>query len=138
MKTRHFNFSAVVRAATDVAGEWVVHVLDLDLVTQGRSIPHAFEMAGEASAMVLIDDLGAGKDPLARRASQDAWDAFWAMAREGTPVRPADVDSRDRSIVVLGQLHIELRTSDERPAPRSVRRADVPFAVTSRMVEAQV
>lgn len=38
--------------AEDVPGQWVAHVIELDLITQGNSLRHALEMAGEAIEIV--------------------------------------------------------------------------------------
>jgi predicted RNase H-like HicB family nuclease len=69
------NLIVLVMPAEDLPGQWIAHCLNLDLVTQGNSIEHALEMAGEAIQMVVADDLRDGLDPLERPlAPRECWD----------------------------------------------------------------
>ena len=71
---RQYNFWVVFHPSPDLAGIWVAHCLDVDVVTQGAGIMHAYSMVMEAVYMVLVDDLNRGADPLRRRAPQKYWE----------------------------------------------------------------
>lgn len=61
--------------APDVAGQWTAHCLDWDLVTQGDSEEHAWEMLREAVEMVVANDQEHGRNPFDRkRAPQKYWE----------------------------------------------------------------
>lgn len=60
------SVTAVVTPAPDVPGQWVVECQEIGLVTQGNSLSHALEMAREAVADVIADDMLHGFDPLGR------------------------------------------------------------------------
>ncbi|HVY65901.1 MAG TPA: hypothetical protein VHH11_13850 [Gammaproteobacteria bacterium] len=64
---RHFNVWVLARPAADLPEQWIAHVLNLDVVTQGNSLAHALDMAVEATLMVLSDDIAEGRNPQARR-----------------------------------------------------------------------
>src|SRR5580704_11273285 len=70
---RVYSAWVLVHPAEDVAGAWVAHALDFDIVTHGESAEHAMNMVVEAVEMVLEEDMAEGRDPYARRAP----DAFW-------------------------------------------------------------
>lgn len=57
---------------------WEAHVLELNVVTYGKSLGHAIDMAVEAAEMVIHDDLSAGEYPLRplRRADPEDWAAY--------------------------------------------------------------
>jgi hypothetical protein len=83
---RSFNMWVVVKPADDLPDQWVAHCLDLDVVTQGTSFKHAMDMVFEAASMVVVDELVAGRDPLARRAPVEDWNDLYRIMREGHPV----------------------------------------------------
>lgn len=61
------NYSVLVRFfREDGFDGWVAHVLSLDLVTHGKTLYEAIEMARDVSAMMIADDLNANLDPLDR------------------------------------------------------------------------
>lgn len=57
----------------DVPGYWEAHCLDLDVVTQGRTLGEAVIAVREAMLMVIEDDLRMNIDPLRRRAPDEFW-----------------------------------------------------------------
>jgi predicted RNase H-like HicB family nuclease len=85
MDSRRYTLWVTVRRADDVPGEWVSHVLDLDVVTQGQSVQHALHMAREAAEMVILHDLNDSKDPLARgeTAPEECWSLLWRIQGRG-------------------------------------------------------
>jgi predicted RNase H-like HicB family nuclease len=84
----------LIERADDVAGEWVAHCLDFDVIAQGTSLHHAFEMAKESVEMVVIDDLERGADPRARRAPDEHWKRLSSILdrseKASSSVLPAD------------------------------------------------
>ncbi|MBS2028705.1 MAG: hypothetical protein JST54_12460 [Deltaproteobacteria bacterium] len=73
----HFDYWVTVRPSEDVPGQWVAHCLNIDVVSQGNSLAHAFEMIMEASLQTVMDDVAAGRDPDERRAPQEFWTDLW-------------------------------------------------------------
>jgi hypothetical protein len=94
MRAREYTFWFVFRRAKDVPGEWVGHCLDLDVVTQGTSLQHTMRMLGEACAMIVCDDVQAGRDPLDRRAPQAHWDCMFNMVAHGQTVDFRSLDEK--------------------------------------------
>jgi predicted RNase H-like HicB family nuclease len=66
----------VVIPTDDVPGEWLAHCLDLNVMSQGRSLSHALDMVIEAVDLVLEEDRKAGLDPFDRTAPPEEWAAF--------------------------------------------------------------
>ncbi|MBS2024981.1 MAG: type II toxin-antitoxin system HicB family antitoxin [Deltaproteobacteria bacterium] len=62
-------------------GEWVATCPDFYVVTQGRSLKHAFEMIQEAVFETVRDDLADDRDPMDRRAPKKIWDDLWSRLR---------------------------------------------------------
>ena len=100
-RARIYNAWVFVRPADDVAGQWVAHCLEFDVVTQGNSLAHALEMVVEAVSMVVADDLDAGRDPLARRAPPPCWDEMWTFIRGRTPRMLSEADLEHGTIAAL-------------------------------------
>lgn len=89
---RSFNLWVVVKPAEDLPDQWVAHCLDLDVVTQGTSYKHAMNMVFEAASMVVVDELVAGRDPLARRAPPEDWADLYRILNEGHHVSFAQLE----------------------------------------------
>lgn len=92
MNTREYNFWFVFQRAEDVPGEWVGHCLELDVVSQGKSLKHAAEMLAEACFITVCDDLIAQKDPLCRRAPDEFWKALYKIIDHGEKVDFSSLD----------------------------------------------
>lgn len=86
MTVRIQNLWVLFRPSEQIAGEWIAHCLELDVVTQGTSLRHAGEMIMEAVKMVLDEDLRAKLDPFRRRerTPQEAWDELEALLHGGS------------------------------------------------------
>ena len=84
--TREYNFWFVLQRAENIPGEWTAHCLELDVVSQGRSLRHAMEMLHEACCIVVCDDLVAGRDPLDRRAPAKFWDDLYKIIEKDKKV----------------------------------------------------
>lgn len=83
----------LLRPAEDLAGAWVAHSLEFDVVSQGNSAEHAMEMVAEAVNMVVQDDLNDGRDPYAQQRAQRAVDCLIAVQMFVMPkVMPTEDD----------------------------------------------
>ena len=78
-----YDLWVMIEPAHDVPGQWVAHCLSLDVVTQGNSAKHAFQMVVEAVTMTLADDLCHDVDPLARRAPEEFWTELDELRKKG-------------------------------------------------------
>jgi len=97
----------MVTPSEGVPGQWVAHVLNLDLVTQGDSIEHAFEMAREAVLEVIGDDLRNGREPLERPMAED--ECWQLLARAYQRARPlTDIKDRSKIRMAVAQLRVTI------------------------------
>jgi predicted RNase H-like HicB family nuclease len=95
----------LVTPSEQLAGQWVAHCLNLDVVTQGNSIEHAFEMAQEAILMAIADDLAEGLDPMERQpAPQSCWDFFVHVVQRGRPLE--SVQDKSAISAVVGMFKV--------------------------------
>ncbi|HET7502088.1 MAG TPA: hypothetical protein VFK02_13820 [Kofleriaceae bacterium] len=101
-KTLVLTGSIVVAPAEDIAGLWVGHCLDFDVISQGSGPHEAIEAVIEAVAMTVLDDLHAGLDPCDRRAPDEYWGRLANVLKHGEQVRLADVKS-DCKLVIATQ-----------------------------------
>jgi len=75
-KLQH-RLHVLIYPAPDLAGQWVAHCLDLDLVSQGSSATHALEMIAEAVQLSVQWAIEEGRPPLEMRpAPAEEWDRF--------------------------------------------------------------
>ena len=64
----------LIYQAPDVPGQWIAHCLEIDLVTQGNSAPHALEMIAEAIEIVAKDNVARGRPAIEiRPAPAEDW-----------------------------------------------------------------
>lgn len=97
--------------APDVRGEWLGHVLDLNIMSQGRSLEHVIAMTLEATSLAIQWDLEAGKDPFVVR--KRARPSEYAKARrallEGRPIASSDAKKIKSADLVVGVfvLHVK-------------------------------
>lgn len=85
---------AVVTPSESIPGQWIGHCLTIDVVTQGTSIAHAFEMLEEAVLLSVEDDLGRGLDPLTRpQAPPECWKIVQDVVRSGVPLGQLENDT---------------------------------------------
>lgn len=83
--TRTFSLTVYLTRAPDVAGQWVGHCLDVDVVSQGDSMKHAYEMTREAVEMIVLDDLNVGREPAQRSAPREEWEAAYGVVKSANP-----------------------------------------------------
>lgn len=107
MKTFAEAIFSVIVTPSEVKGQWVAHCLNIDLVTQGDSVQHAFAMALESVRTVVADDLKQGLDPLDRKeAPEECWKLMNETVRHGQPMSTVEDLSRIR--VAVGQIAIRV------------------------------
>lgn len=112
----------VIERADDVPGEWVGHCLDFDVVTQGRELPHTFEMLNEAVSMVVIDDLDAGREPRSRRAPEEFWQRLSKMLDRAEKRPEAEPFPRDPSPAAVYIYEVMFSAHHVTVPPRSKAR----------------
>lgn len=105
MRTASSTFTILITPAESLPGQWVAHCLNIDLVTQGNSIEHAFEMAREAVLLVVEDDLRNSLDPLDRpSAPPDCWASVQDIMQQGCPL--SDVRDPGEIAAAIGMLRV--------------------------------
>ena len=126
------NMMVLVTPAASVPGQWVAHCLNLDVVTQGESIQHAFMMAREAVEQVVADDLAAGLDPLDRpSASEECWTLVEAIMRGGRPLSTIDDPRAVRAAVAFLQVSVPRDALPEHARPLVVEMAPAPWQMAA-------
>lgn len=119
---RFYNFWVVVRPSKELEGQWIAHCLELDIVTQGNSIRHVFEMIEEAVSMAVIDDLADQIEPHSRNsAPKEYWDELWENIKRGESIELVELMKSDDSTIsfVAAQLvtRVEMQVKE---LPREV------------------
>jgi len=102
-----YSLRVIAKPLEDVPGEWFVHCLDLDLMSQGTSLQHAFRMLYEAALIAVGSDLLAGLDPLDRRAPDEFWEERQKLLESGRPISLKEAES----LPVGKRLATEMRFS---------------------------
>lgn len=129
MKSRRVHHLWVLfRPSTDVAGDWVAHCLDLDVVTQGRSLRHAVEMVLEAVVLTVEADVAAKLDPFRRGARTPQENrAELEHLLHGGSLDPLETIEATEGVSLVA-LPLELyMMADAKPAVRRAR-ADAGFS----------
>lgn len=91
------NVWFLIERAKDLPGEWFASCPDFYVVSQGRSLKHAFDMLFEAVSMVVTSDLERGADPEDRRAPKAKWDELWGVVKHAEKRPPAEPFPSDDS-----------------------------------------
>jgi predicted RNase H-like HicB family nuclease len=109
------NVWILIERAKDLPGTWIGLCLDFDVVTQGKSLRHAFAMAREAVEMTVRADLKAGRDPRERRAPWRCWAHLWDVV-ERAERRPSTgpLIPRDESSVAAFAAELVLEAGKRR------------------------
>lgn len=81
--TVEFPLRVVLYPAPDVAGQWVAHGLETDVVTQGDSVEHALAMMADALDTLARHQAGQRR-PLLRLRPAPA--EVWELAADARPV----------------------------------------------------
>jgi predicted RNase H-like HicB family nuclease len=99
------NVVVLVTPAEDVPGQWIAHCLNVDVVTQGDSVQHAFMMAQEAIVQVVEDDVRQGFNPLDRKsAPAECWDVVRETLQHGTPMESIE----DSALIVAAVGYVRV------------------------------
>ncbi len=103
----------LVARSEQVAGQWVAHCLALDIVSQGDSIAHAFEMASEAVLECVKSDIEHDLNPSDRQpAPEKEWEPLFKLLKTGRPLDAIPAEETDQISVVAGQLRVTVRCED--------------------------
>ena len=136
-ETSAFRLWISVSRAPDVRGAWLAHCLDLDVMAQSDSLAHAFDDVRAAAGFLLADDLRAGRDPLATRATAPAaaWAELWRvidLAEKRPPGEPVPAH-QERVTVFVAQcvVHVQRASRDKRVATKRQKKLpdEVPLAL---------
>lgn len=115
------TLTVLVTPATELPGQWVAHCLNIDLVTQGDSVQHAFAMAREAILMVVRDDIEHGRDPLQRKeAPAECWAPLMMIHKHGRPLSSFKDLSKVRAAATMFQLLVPIDDLPEHARPAEV------------------
>ena len=137
LPTRTYNFWVLAYPAPDLPGQWIGHCLDIDVFSHGDSLEHALRMTLEAAVIVVLDDVGQGRDPLDRRAPDEEWAPLWKLVTEGTFIAasqlatnaPDELDGAAIQIVVTTYEPVAVADAWKRvPAAWAHRRDDAVHA----------
>ena len=80
--TIEFPLRVVVYPAPDLAGQWVAHGLETDLITQGDSVEHAVAMMADAVETLAAYHVEHGLFPVRLRPAPEE---VWALAGQRQP-----------------------------------------------------
>jgi hypothetical protein len=119
-----FNLWTLLRRAPESGNRWEAHVLELGVVTYGDSLSHVIAMANEASYMVLVDDIEAGRNPLARRAPDEDWQELYELRKHARFCEIEDIDEDAVHLVALNteiDIVVEKSTRVQEPPGESRR-----------------
>jgi predicted RNase H-like HicB family nuclease len=105
--------TVLIEPSDEIAGEWVAHVLELDAVTQGRSVAHALEMAEEAAGIVLTESAAPR-----RRAPEPEWERAYGLMREGERIPLDQLEHPSAAIEALVAV-VEVSVATSTGAPRA-------------------
>lgn len=81
------------------------HCLQLDIISQGDSIEHAFEMVCEACELAMNADYADGLDPFDREPAPDEdWEPYYKIMKRPVPLSRVPVERRHRVKAVAGEI----------------------------------
>jgi predicted RNase H-like HicB family nuclease len=107
----------VVSPAERVPGEWLAHCLDLNIMSQGRSLSHALDMMIEAVELVVDEDCKAGLDPFDRSAPAEDWAEWSEHMRDAelSSLEELEGQSDDGDLAwIATQLTVRIAVAQER------------------------
>lgn len=92
---RVYSCWIVVEPAEDIAGQWVSHCLNFDIISQGATAKEAADSVCEAVAASIVDDLTKQLDPLERGTTTppEDWERLDKILKAGTPVKMSEVSA---------------------------------------------
>lgn len=115
----------VVHQAEDLPGQWVAHVLDFNVITQGLSPEDAIDMAREA-AQIVVEAITGGDAPIYHVSPLEDWGRFLRVCKTGSLALAcvADGDIELACLLDADDWHelarwVAARPRDPAPAARS-------------------
>jgi predicted RNase H-like HicB family nuclease len=110
--------SVLVTPAADLPGQWVAHCLQLDLMSQGESIEHAFKMICEACELAMNSDLEDDLDPFDREpAPDDAWEPYYRIMKNAVPLSRVPPERRSKVKAIAGEIVATIHVKSEHVDP---------------------
>jgi len=104
---RVYRVTVTICPADDKSGEWIGHVLDFDIVSQGSSPKAAYDNAVESAAMVVCDDLNENREPGRRNAPVEYWKALEkALTRPHEEVKLSQMDAKNLTKMYVAQAFL--------------------------------
>lgn len=100
---RVYTCWVLVERAEDLAGVWVSHCLNFDVIAHGDSPAQAIANVYQCAVAAVIDDLNAGLDPAERSAPDEEWSRLWKIVNQGTPIKLSQVKS-DEKLLLATQI----------------------------------
>ena len=115
-ETRPLSVLVTPASGLQDGDQWVAHCLQLDVVSQGNSIEHAFQMICEACWMAISSDLADGLDPFLREPAPDeAWAPYYEIMKNPVPLSRVPVERRGSLKAIAGELVAVFAPVAERP-----------------------
>lgn len=124
MQVDKFNFSVLIHPARDVPGQWIAHVLELDVVTQGNSVAHVFDMVEEAAKMVCAEN----ERTAWVRAPEDDWLRFYEIMNDGTSFEEAAEVPPGAWVAAIVEVVVSTPKASRQHAVVPVKRSGQPLA----------
>jgi predicted RNase H-like HicB family nuclease len=110
--------SVLVTPAADLPGQWVAHCLQLDIMSQGDSIDHAFRMICEACDLAMNSDLEDELDPFDREPAPDEdWEPYYRIMKNGVTLSTVPPERRHKVRAVAGEIIAVLHRKSEHVDP---------------------
>lgn len=97
-----------ITRAEDVAGCWVAHCLEYDIVSMGDSPQDALANVREAVGIALADDLNNDLDPSSRRAPDEEWAPLLSLFDRATQQVPVNALDRAPFKEFAAPIHVVL------------------------------
>jgi len=123
--TVEFPLRIVIYPAPDLEGQWIAHCLETDVVTQGNSADHAFQMMAEALEAISKFNLSHGRFPVALTpAPKEIWELFDIEKPGGivANVAVSSKDARKRTPQIPDTISLLAFVSRHAPGPRNARK----------------
>lgn len=104
------TLSVLLFPPEDLPSVWLAHCLEIDVITQGNSVPHAIEMLLEAVEMTWNADVVHHLNPFRRRAPEEEWALFRKLTGEDTGNDPAPATLIGKHRMVAMRIVFDLKT----------------------------
>ncbi len=126
------EFSILIRQAPDIAGQWLAHCLNWDVLSHGSSPREAAAAIAEVLVVTIEEDLRLGLDPSDRRQAPAAyWKPFLNAMEHGSPLSterldrlsdgPGTLIAATLRLVKLSKRASRLPEAEQMPPPFMIR-----------------